>query len=374
MTERRSKINPSIQRERRELLIDATISAIAEMGLGRLTLAKIAGMVGLSAGSVNFHFSTKEALLLATLTHVADEFQATIKAAMARAGKRPEQQLDAVVQAYLDPEVTEPRKMAVWHAFSSEARAREDYQRICGPQDKHIFDIILRLCRAIIRQGNKEQTMSAFAMANAVQGLLDDTWQTILYTGPDHDREQSETTCKAFLASVFPWCFEMPRRAETRTGANASGRRSFTITSASVDDLKPLTGLFDAYRQFYAQAADQKLAEKFIGENLRKQRSTIFLARDNDGEALGFTQLYPALCSVEAKPVIILYDLFVTPSARKMGIARALMDAAEKFARKSKACRIDLETAVDNLTAQSLYDNCGYERDNEFYKYSLALD
>ena len=38
-----------------------------------------------------------------------------------------------------------------------------------------------------------------------------------------------------------------------------------------------------------------------------------------------------------------------------------------------KACRIDLETAHDNLIGQALYENLGYERDTHFYKYSLAL-
>jgi ribosomal protein S18 acetylase RimI-like enzyme len=37
------------------------------------------------------------------------------------------------------------------------------------------------------------------------------------------------------------------------------------------------------------------------------------------------------------------------------------------------AVRIDLETAVDNLTAQRLYESLGYVREQAFHKYSLAL-
>jgi len=50
------------------------------------------------------------------------------------------------------------------------------------------------------------------------------------------------------------------------------------------------------------------------------------------------------------------------------------MAQAEKMARKTKASRIDLETAVDNYSAQALYEELGYERDTHFYKYSLTLD
>ena len=43
------------------------------------------------------------------------------------------------------------------------------------------------------------------------------------------------------------------------------------------------------------------------------------------------------------------------------------------MARKSRACRLDLETAVDNYQAQALYEKRGWERDVAFYKYSLEL-
>ena len=73
-------------------------------------------------------------------------------------------------------------------------------------------------------------------------------------------------------------------------------------------------------------------------------------------------------------PIWILYDLFVTSSVRQRGVGQAaLLQEAEKMARKSGASRIDLETAVDNYQAQSLCESLGYARETEFYKYSLVL-
>ena len=46
---------------------------------------------------------------------------------------------------------------------------------------------------------------------------------------------------------------------------------------------------------------------------------------------------------------------------------------AEQFARTAGMARLDLETANDNLTAQNLYSNLGYSRDDVFFKYSLDL-
>ena len=108
-------INQNIQRERRKLLIDATITAIAEFGLSKLTLAKIGSIAGLTAGTVNFHFKSKESLLLETLNFVSEEFDQSIAKALEKTGSKPSKRLGAIINASLDPEITEHRKMAVWH-------------------------------------------------------------------------------------------------------------------------------------------------------------------------------------------------------------------------------------------------------------------
>lgn len=106
---------------------------------------------------------------------------------------------------------------------------------------------------------------------------------------------------------------------------------------------------------------------------LTSQSSVIYIAMDAVGNAIGFTQLYPSYCSVAAEPILILYDLYVKKEARNSGVAKALMNQAQQLAKKTGASRIDLETAIDNTSAQSLYESLGYERDIEFHKYSLEL-
>ena len=361
--------NSLIQQERRNLLIDATITAIAEYGLSKLTLAKISAIAGMSAGTVNFHFDSKESLLLETLNFVAEEFDLGIERAVKEAGADPSKRLAAIVDASLDPEITEHRKMAVWFAFDSESWAREDYQRICGSRDRENFKLILNLCEQIIRQKNKQQVMSARAVANAISGLTEELWKEILFAGESYDRDDARQICQSFLASVFPWCYQMPKQpSEDITMSDA-----ITISKATRDDLQQTAVLFDQYRQFYKEQADIDLAKNYLEERMNTDTSVIFLAKDSQGKALGFTQLYPTLCSVEAKPIWVLYDLFVESSVRNQGIGRALMNRALVMAKKSGASRIDLETAIDNTSAQGLYESLGYQRDTEFYKYSLEV-
>jgi ribosomal protein S18 acetylase RimI-like enzyme len=138
-------------------------------------------------------------------------------------------------------------------------------------------------------------------------------------------------------------------------------------------DLDAVGALFDAYRQFYEMPPDLALARRYLGERFTRGESVILVAEDAEGVVVGFTQLYPAFCSVAADRTFVLYDLFVTPAARGTGAGRALMEAAEAYARAEGAARLQLQTARTNVVGQSLYESCGWKRDDLFYVYEKSL-
>jgi ribosomal protein S18 acetylase RimI-like enzyme len=145
------------------------------------------------------------------------------------------------------------------------------------------------------------------------------------------------------------------------------------VRRATVADVDRIAPLFDAYRQFYGQAADLAVAREFLRERLEQDQSVIFLALRPDGSAAGFTQLYPSFSSASAKRIFILNDLFVDPITRRSGAGRALLQAAADFGRSAGAVRLTLSTAHTNTTAQSLYEATGWLRDEVFRSYHLAL-
>ena len=147
----------------------------------------------------------------------------------------------------------------------------------------------------------------------------------------------------------------------------ATALQTRTATPADAEAVAPL---FDAYRQFYRQPADLPLAVKFISDRLHMDESVILLAMDANQKILGFCQLYPTFCSIEAKPIIALYDLFVLPEARHRGAGKALLLAAERHAAQNGFARMDLTTAKTNVSAQSLYESLGWVRDEVFHAYS----
>jgi ribosomal protein S18 acetylase RimI-like enzyme len=154
----------------------------------------------------------------------------------------------------------------------------------------------------------------------------------------------------------------------------ASATVEVSVRRADLSNLEVLAPLFDAYRQFYEQAPDLPLARSFLRARLERNESSLLLATHSSGQALGFCQLYPSFCSVEAKPIYALYDLFVSPAARRSGAGRALLLAAREHAAAQGVARLDLTTAKTNLPAQALYESLGWVRDEVFFAYSLRAD
>ena len=145
------------------------------------------------------------------------------------------------------------------------------------------------------------------------------------------------------------------------------------IARATRQDLDDLVPLFDGYRQFYGQRADAAAARTFLDERIKRGESVIYLAYTGPGEAAGFTQLYPSFSSVSLKPLWILNDLFVRSNVRRGGAGRALLERARQHAAETGAKGLVLSTAVTNKAAQTLYESCGWQRDEEFLHYHLFL-
>ncbi len=187
-------------------LIQATVAAISQHGLAELTSAKIAGMAGHTAASINFHFGSKEALLLATLREVSEEFAGVMARVAEEAGDDELRALLGIVDASLGRGLSDSHKIAVWYAFLAESKARGDYQRICGERDTAWSRMVIDLCKKLIAaRGGASPWPEPEAVAQGLMGLIDQQWQGILFEGDAFDRDAARRQCRAYLCSVFPW-------------------------------------------------------------------------------------------------------------------------------------------------------------------------
>jgi ribosomal protein S18 acetylase RimI-like enzyme len=143
------------------------------------------------------------------------------------------------------------------------------------------------------------------------------------------------------------------------------------ISKVTASDLAELHPLVESYRAFYKQPENDKTLG-FLEERIKNQEAIAFIARVN-GEAVGFTLLYPTFSTVSLSNIWLLNDLYVAESARGNGIANELMDVAEAAAKSSGATRVFLRTANDNLPAQALYEGRNWVKDEVFRRYDLVF-
>ncbi len=146
-----------------------------------------------------------------------------------------------------------------------------------------------------------------------------------------------------------------------------------SIIRAGSEQLDQLAALLAAYRAFYSQSLEVEECRTFLSQRLAGRQSVIFLATCDQAPA-GFTQLYPSFSTVRLARIWILNDLFVDPEFRRRGVADALLEAAESFAREQGAAGLTLETDVTNSPAQALYERRGWVRETGRYHYSKATE
>ena len=137
------------------------------------------------------------------------------------------------------------------------------------------------------------------------------------------------------------------------------------VKRAKKEDLHQLAVLFDEYRQFYGASSNIEQSHKFLKHRFDNKESVIFIHLKDD-VFTGFVLLYLAFSSVACETYYILDDVYVTPTYRKQGAAKQLIDTAILFARHENAQRISLETQKNNYQSHRLYEQMGFIRDDEF--------
>ena len=143
------------------------------------------------------------------------------------------------------------------------------------------------------------------------------------------------------------------------------------ILQATPADVGAVAPLFDAYRQFYKKPSNEEAARRFLFARLSKGESVLFLARQRRSRRLR-PPLSGLLVHQPHSPVDPQRPLAVP--GRAQARSRSCSDGcARLFAESTQADGLMLETATDNHTAQRLNERLGWKRDEEFYRYFLAV-
>jgi GNAT superfamily N-acetyltransferase len=146
------------------------------------------------------------------------------------------------------------------------------------------------------------------------------------------------------------------------------------IAVVGPEDFADLLPLVRAYCDFYeASPTDdalltlfEALADDPVGEGLQ------LIARDDRRTPLGFATIYWTWSTTRAARVGVMNDLFVVPEARGLRLGERLIEACREQCRRRGAVSLGWQTALDNETAQRLYDRVGGVRER-WLDYALPV-
>jgi ribosomal protein S18 acetylase RimI-like enzyme len=138
--------------------------------------------------------------------------------------------------------------------------------------------------------------------------------------------------------------------------------REFSIRPAQEKDLDALTGLlgelFTIEKDFTSDVLRQRSGLKLM---LGEPKAIVFAA-ESRGEVVGMCTVQTVISTAEGGPAGIVEDMVVSQSNRAKGIGRALLKAAEAWAKENSMTRLQLLSESYNEPAQIFYLKSGWEK------------
>lgn len=203
---------PGSARDRqRQRLIEACISALHVHGPSNATVERVTAIARMSPGIVRFYFKSKDAMMVASLQFLADEFEQQLLIPVSRLKADPVAALTSLVDLYLDPQIASPRKVSVWYSFWGEASSRAEYFDLCGQKDANFTALTRDLIERMIRFTGASQ-LDPDGVSLGLIGVLEVLWQDIAFQEERSiNRPAVKRRAMSYLQSVFPGYFGAER-------------------------------------------------------------------------------------------------------------------------------------------------------------------
>lgn len=146
---------------------------------------------------------------------------------------------------------------------------------------------------------------------------------------------------------------------------------TLSVRTANERDLDAIVGLLHESDVFHQRQAPDFLldsgaplrAEEYVTHLLNEDNGTIIVAEE-EGSIVGLVQMafYERRRepTIKIRPFAIIGDVVVTEERRGTGVGKALMAAAEAWARERGAVEIELGVWEFNDPAIGLYEAIGY--------------
>ena len=133
---------------------------------------------------------------------------------------------------------------------------------------------------------------------------------------------------------------------------------------------------FALRRAMFPDCPDAEHRQEMAAFCAQPRRYAQFVAEQPDGVALGFVEV--ALRSdyvngTSTSPVAFLEALFVVPSARRRGVARALVTRARAWARERGCAELASDAPLENTASHAMHRALGFEETERVVYFRQSL-
>ena len=187
-------------------LISSAIKSISEKGINETTMSDVSQGAGLSQGIVNFHFKSKELLLIETLKFISNEYLQSFQNCLKKSGLDPCKQIIAIINNDFSKKICSRDKIALWFTFFSEVKFKPAYHQICKQRDLYYQKMTENIFRELIKL--EKSKISLTNVSNGLQALVMGLWLDQLVDPDTFKRKKAKEICFNFIKSNFPKQFK----------------------------------------------------------------------------------------------------------------------------------------------------------------------
>ena len=187
-------------------LISSTIKNLSKKGINELTMQDVSQGAGLSQGIVNFHFKSKELLLIETLRFISNEYLHSFQKIISKTENDPRKKIIGIIENDFSKKICSREKIAVWFTFFSEMKYKPAYHQICKERDLYYQSITENIFVELIKK--EKNNLSKKNISRGFQALIMGLWLDQLEDPDTFNRIQAKKICFQFIKSNFPKQFK----------------------------------------------------------------------------------------------------------------------------------------------------------------------
>ena len=187
-------------------LINSAIKSISERGINETTMSNVSQGAGLSQGIVNFHFKSKELLLIETLKYISNEYLNAFQRRLKKAKNDPRKKILTIIENDFDKNICNRDKIAVWYTFFSEVKFKPAYHQICKERDLYYQKITEDIFKELINL--EKSKISLINVSNGLQALVMGLWLDQLEDPDTFKRKKAKEVCFDYVKLYFPKQFK----------------------------------------------------------------------------------------------------------------------------------------------------------------------